>query len=31
MTPPNREDLDSLKACVDLVELVRQSGIELQK
>lgn len=31
MTPPNRDELDSLKARVDLAELVRQSGLELKK
>lgn len=31
MTPPNREEMDDLKARVDLAELVRQSGLELKK
>ena len=31
MTPPDRQELVSLKARVDLVELVRHSGLELKK
>ncbi len=29
--PPNREELAALKARVDLVELIRQSGLDLKK
>jgi DNA primase catalytic core len=31
VTPPNREELAALKARVDLVELIRQSGLDLKK